>query len=173
MRVSGFTLIEMMITITVAAILLAVAIPSFQTTINNLRVVTQTNELVTDLILAKSEAIKRGAPVSACVRNAAGTGCAGAGTWDTGWLIFTDANSDGIVTTAAGDTILKVHEALSTGSTISSTFTSPVYITYSAMGSLSATGTFQLCRSGYNGRVITIQAATGRTNIAPTTTLCP
>lgn len=80
---SGFTLIELMITLVVVAILLAVGIPSFQTIFETNRLATQANELVTAVNLARSEAIKRG--VNVTVRaNAAG--------FQTGWCIHINDN---------------------------------------------------------------------------------
>lgn len=63
----GFTLIELMITILVVAVIATVGVPSFQTLIQNNRVVTQTNELVTALTLARTEAVKRGRNVQVVV----------------------------------------------------------------------------------------------------------
>ncbi|MFI9650975.1 GspH/FimT family pseudopilin [Guyparkeria sp. GHLCS8-2] len=65
-RSSGFSLIELMITIVVAGILLAVAIPSFRNLILSNELTTTTNEWVTAVNLARSEAIKRSAPVVVC-----------------------------------------------------------------------------------------------------------
>ena len=56
----GFTLLELMVAIAVLAILATVGVPSFQDLIQNNRVTTQTNELVTALNLARTEAVKRG-----------------------------------------------------------------------------------------------------------------
>ena len=85
----GFTLLELMITVAVLAILLSLGVPSFAETIRNNRVAAQTNELVTALSLARSEASKRGMPVSVC---AGATACGGAAEsdWNTGWQVFTD-----------------------------------------------------------------------------------
>ena len=73
----GFTLLELMITVAVLAILLSLGVPSFAETIRNNRVAAQTNELVTALSLARSEASKRGMPVSVCAGAAACGGAAG------------------------------------------------------------------------------------------------
>ncbi|NOY67755.1 MAG: prepilin-type N-terminal cleavage/methylation domain-containing protein [Gammaproteobacteria bacterium] len=63
---SGFTLIEVMMVIVLGSIIITLAIPGFRSFIQNNRIVTQTNGLVTSLILARSEAIKRGTRVSVC-----------------------------------------------------------------------------------------------------------
>jgi type IV fimbrial biogenesis protein FimT len=59
----GFTLLELMVTVAVLAILLTVGVPSFRDLIQNNRVTTQTNELVTALNFARAEAVKRGRSV--------------------------------------------------------------------------------------------------------------
>ena len=66
-RQNGFTLVELMVTVAVLAILSTIAYPSFQSTIRSNRVATTTNELIASLALARSEAIKNthgGAAVS-------------------------------------------------------------------------------------------------------------
>ena len=60
---SGFTLIELMITIAVVAILVTVGIPSFQTLLQSSRMATQSNELIAGLNTARSEAVRRNANI--------------------------------------------------------------------------------------------------------------
>jgi type IV fimbrial biogenesis protein FimT len=57
---TGFTLLELMITIAIAGILVGVAIPSFTSIITSNRLTAYANELVTALNLARNEAVKRG-----------------------------------------------------------------------------------------------------------------
>lgn len=63
-RSSGFTMIELLITIAILGIILAFAVPSFQTMIENNRVTSEANTLLSAVNLARTEAIKRGAVVS-------------------------------------------------------------------------------------------------------------
>ncbi|MFU8819991.1 MAG: GspH/FimT family pseudopilin [Gammaproteobacteria bacterium] len=67
----GFTLLELMVAIAVLAILATVGVPSFRDLIQNNRVTTQTNELVTALNFARAEAVKRGRTVRVTVTQAA------------------------------------------------------------------------------------------------------
>ena len=62
----GFTIIELMMTVTVLALLLGIAVPSFMETVRNNRIISQNNELISSLNLARSEALKRGGSVSVC-----------------------------------------------------------------------------------------------------------
>ena len=86
----GFTLIEMMVTIAVAAILLAVVVPSFRTFTLSQRVKSGSFDLYSTLMLARSEAVKRRATV---------TVAASAADWNNGWTI-----SDGTTTLRTQDT---------------------------------------------------------------------
>lgn len=85
---SGFTILELMITVAVLAILLGIAVPSFTEIIRQNRLSTQTNDLLTATAVARSEAVKRGARVSICPAN--GNTCSGVSEWSSGWLVFTD-----------------------------------------------------------------------------------
>jgi len=83
---AGFTLVELMITIAVLAILIALATPSFTSVINSNRLTAQANNLMADLQLARSEAVRRNRKVSVC-RTTDGAACATAvGDWDS-WLV--------------------------------------------------------------------------------------
>lgn len=94
-RSRGFTLIELMITLLLAAIILALGVPGFQDIVRNNRAATQSNELVAALSLARSEAVKRGARVSLCPSTDQAT-CTGGTNWANGWIVFRDiAANDG------------------------------------------------------------------------------
>ncbi len=98
----GFTLIELMVTVGVVAILAAIAYPSFQGTLRSNRVVSATNEVAGLMSLARSEAIrnKRGGGVCGSTN---GSSCDGS--WNRGMLAWSDANGDGAL--AAGETVLR------------------------------------------------------------------
>ncbi|MCU0936633.1 MAG: GspH/FimT family pseudopilin [Gammaproteobacteria bacterium] len=103
-RERGFTLIELAIVVAVAGILLVVGVPALQDMVRNNRLVTETNNLVAHLNLARSEAVKRRVRVAVCSSadsEAAVPACDGGTDWDTGWVVFVDANSNGSVDDAA------------------------------------------------------------------------
>lgn len=89
----GFTLVELMVTMAVAIILMAVGVPLFQQMLANNRVTGQTNSLVTAMTLARTQAVGRGAPVAVCAkasRDPAVLACGAVGDWVNGWLVFLD-----------------------------------------------------------------------------------
>jgi len=104
----GFTLVELMVTLAVAAILLTVAVPSFTDLIRSNRLTTKTNLFTTALNLARSEAVKRNVKVVVC-KGASGA-CNTGDNWEDGWTVFADEDNDGAVD--AGEAI-RVFEALS------------------------------------------------------------
>lgn len=107
---TGFTLVELMITLVLVSILATISVPSFMSLIANNRLTTQANELVSSLNLARSEAIKRNTRVTVC-RSSTSTSCGG--TWSNGWIVFVDAGTAGSV--EAGDEILRVRNGITNG----------------------------------------------------------
>jgi len=102
--------------LSIAAILITVAVPSYTTFILNNRLTSQVNEFVSSLNLTRSEAIKRGSTITMC-KSATGTSCNTSTTgWDQGWVIFNDIDADNTVDT--GENILLVNAGLSGGNTL-------------------------------------------------------
>lgn len=106
---SGLTLIELMITVVVIGILLALAGPSFLSHIKDNRRTTFINELVSSLNLARSEAAKSNSTVAICP-SSDGLACAG-NNYDAGWIVFRNDDSDQPpAVDSPGELILRVHE---------------------------------------------------------------
>jgi type IV fimbrial biogenesis protein FimT len=169
LRQDGFTLIELMVTISVMAILLAIAVPSFSQFIINNRLTSQINQLVSDISLARSESATRGARIAICTSTDGAT-CAGAGSWEQGRIVFVDTNNDGAHQTA--EPLLKVTEQLSGSNTLALS-SGAFFIQFRPYGGLSpAAGvSFHLCSpSSATGKQVAV-AATGRPLV--TTVACP
>lgn len=116
----GFSLVEMMVAVSIMAILASVAIPSFQSMIRNQRVKSASFELFASLMVARSEAIKRNTDVTITPVTA--------GSWQDGWQI------------AEGATVLKNQAALA-GIAVSD---APATLTYRRTGRASAEASFQI-----------------------------
>lgn len=163
--VKGFTLIEMMMVLTIAALLLTVAVPSFRTFTQNSKLTKQVNLLAASVSMARGEAAKRGARVVLCQSNnpaASSPSCDGtAGTWSNGWVAFVDSvtvNSS----FDAGELVVGVYSAES-GVDIMTDFGAT--LVFNADGTTTTAGnkTFAVCddRGVGKGKQLEI-AATGR-----------
>jgi type IV fimbrial biogenesis protein FimT len=122
-RDTGFTLVELLITIVVASILLAIGVPAFKDFIKNNRVTAQANDLVSAIQLARSEALKRGTVMVVCASNDQAT-CTGKDTWLDGWIVFSDLNRNGAPDIGTGkcleteDCVMLRRKGLSSGGTL-------------------------------------------------------
>ena len=117
--IKGFTIIELMLVVSVMGILLAVGLPSLQNTVSRISTNTQAKTLVSSLSFARSEAIKRGGVVSICA-SSNGTDCA-ADAWGDGWAVFIDNNGDADGAAGSidvGDQILRVYQGLGSNSLV-------------------------------------------------------
>ena len=95
----GFTVIELMVVVSIVAILLALATPSFTPLIERWRVQQTIKGLESTLYYARSEAIKRGGNVSIRKHPTGTNGCqlaSDTANWDCGWFVFIDTNSNGV-----------------------------------------------------------------------------
>jgi type IV fimbrial biogenesis protein FimT len=110
---AGFTLIELMITISIAAILLAIGIPSFRYVTSANRASSEINGLLGDMQFARAEAIRQGLSVTVCSKAAASLTCSGSTSWETGWLVFQDSGVIGTVDGTEAANLLKVQGAFS------------------------------------------------------------
>jgi type IV fimbrial biogenesis protein FimT len=80
-------MLEILVVVVIVGILSVMAVPDLRAFLHKHRAATQANEFVTDLNLARSEAIRRGARVTIC-KSADGVDCASNGEWGQGWMVF-------------------------------------------------------------------------------------
>lgn len=156
----GFTLVELMITIAVLAVLLGIAVPAFTDSTLGSKLRAQANDLAAAALLARSEAIKRNQAVTLCASSDGAT-CTGA--WANGWIIRT-----------AGGSVIQARGAAPSGFLINSSVTSLVFL---PSGISATSATLTVCRAapsvGSQERVVEV-GATGRATVSTTTTAsCP
>jgi type IV fimbrial biogenesis protein FimT len=135
----GFTLIELMFTVALAVILTALAAPSVQKLLKTNRVQTEASAFVGDLMLARTEAVKRGQNVSACV-SSDGANCLTTNTWQSGWIVFADPTAACSATTSTTPAI-RVRKAFAGSDTMVASVSSTACITFNREGFTSNLGT--------------------------------
>lgn len=178
---AGFTLVEMMVTLVLMAIMVGLAVPGFGILIKNNRIETQTSAMYSALMLARSEGLKRVSRITVC-RSSNGTSCATSGGWEQGWIVFDDCNNNAVVNTGtcdggANEEILRWDQPLTGGNTLRGTTDVASYISYVGNGyTVTTSNTFQsgtlvLCddRGFTSNASAIIISATGRPRIVEAT----
>ena len=133
-RQTGFSLLELMATVAIGGILLAVGLPSFVNLIKSNRLTTQTNSVLTALHLARNEAINRGHNIRVLT-------ISGDEDWAAGWQVRLDVDNDGV--TDAEDTVLRsfdaIEEATLVGDVDNVTYQSSGFITTTSASTIKLT----------------------------------
>jgi type IV fimbrial biogenesis protein FimT len=146
----GFTIIELMITILVLAVLISLGAPNLYQMIVNNRLTTEVNSLVAGLQYARSEALRRNTVV---------TIGASSTDWSSGWNVWIDTDADNAVD--GTETLLRSQNSQASGYTIeppSSVTTSPAALRFNANGTIANASplVMEVCKSGSVGRVVTV-----------------
>ena len=142
----GFTLIELIITLSVITILIAI-IPSVSATlINSNKVTIALNSIASDMALARTEAIKRNENVQLC-KSTDGENCLRASQWESGWIVFVDKNKNRW--REETEQILVYRPAFDTISIVYRGSGSSHYIRYRSDGATGVNGTFALCSDSH------------------------
>ncbi|MES2786505.1 MAG: GspH/FimT family pseudopilin [Pseudomonadota bacterium] len=148
-RNRGFTLIELLLSLAISGVLLAIALPSLGSVMSSQRLNTASADFFSALLLARSEAIKRGSNVTVC-KSADGVACARDGGWEQGWLVFADTDENGLRGTT--ETTILQAAALDGKVRLTGNLNVSRYITFTAAGSTQLTsgafqaGTLTFCR---------------------------
>jgi len=145
----GFTLMELMVTLSIAAIVMSIGIPSFNSTLRSNRLTAAANQLVTSLNLARSEAVKRAQPVVVRKTDAE---------WESGWQVFVDVdrssaavtnvfndNGDTTLCEAGEDCVLRIYEPLPATFTLRGNINFTNFIRYQPDGDSNNFGSFVIC----------------------------
>ena len=138
-RCRGLSLYELIIAVAVVSAL-SVGTASLHGFVARQRIAAHTNQLLGDLHLARSEAIKRNAPVTVC-KSRTGLDCTPESSWREGWIVFVDADLNYSV--AAAEPVIRVQQAIA-NATVDFRGSSPHHLHYNSMG-VSDNGTFTLC----------------------------
>lgn len=159
----AFTLFELIVTVAIAGMLLALAAPSMREVILSNQMASRTNELIADLNFARAQAVAYTQPTSLCWSgnpDAETPTCGGTGGWQTGWLVFLDADADGDIEAddalidrdlsggiSIADALLRRHSSRSNIGEIDLTGNTNVAdrVTFLANGLSSTTGTITVC----------------------------
>lgn len=152
----GFTLAEMLIVVTIMAIIMALAIPSFNKSIRENRVLTAANAFASAIATARAEAVRRGKMVSVCP-SADGAACGS--NWSLGWIVYVE--KDTVVAGGAPDvgTVLVTGDALK-AVVATKTAGANNWIRFSSRGLTEELTTLQIkpetCNAGYSFQELTI-----------------
>ncbi|GFE83369.1 hypothetical protein GCM10011487_53690 [Steroidobacter agaridevorans] len=151
----GFTLVELIVALSIAAILLAIAVPSYSNSQLNSQLRASANDLIASINLARSEAIKRGTTVTLCA-SSDGENCGGE--WHEGWLVLREADGlhEAVILHSAGAIPADFQLTESSGNAT---------LLFQSTGVDTTAASFTLCRSrpsaGSQERVVSMDA-TGR-----------
>jgi type IV fimbrial biogenesis protein FimT len=137
----GWTLIELLIAISIAALLMLIAVPDFQKLLAKQRIDIAARDLFAAILLTRAEAIRRAERVDLIP--------ASDGDWQSGWIIFVDANNNHLLD--ADEKIIHTHAPLATTLVIESHLhdRSRPAIAYGANGRSRASGNGQLAQPGH------------------------
>jgi len=172
-RSRGFTLIELMVTLVIAAILLTIGVPSFTNLMIKSQLSGQVQEFYGAIGSARSEAIKQGNFVSIC-RSADGSHCGSDNSfnWSDGWIVFADPNNNGArdnIGSANEEPLLRVFPALPTNYTLYANNNFKYYVTYDRFGMANNIGTFVFCANSDKTKARAIILTRTRPRIATDT----
>lgn len=137
---SGLTLVEVMITLSVMAILAAISAPSFNGVLASSQQVSTRDELLNTIAFARSEAVTRGTDIIICAKAENSYSCSASTdiktSWQHGWLVFQDSNGDA---NASNTEILQTFDA--PNANIAMNFSGSTAVTFNHRGRLSNAGT--------------------------------
>lgn len=173
-RSRGYSLVEVLVTLLVLSVLISLSVVGFRSVGNSMQLTAATNSFITNLNLARSEAIKRNQRVVLC-KSSDGVVCSSSGGWHQGWIVFHDANNNG--QREAGESVVWRVENLGAEVRVNGNLSVSRYVSYSPTGETRLpsgafqAGTVTVCRQspeGTDARQIVLNAV-GRARVQTTT----
>lgn len=137
----GFNIIELMLTLAIVAVLLAIAVPGFRLITQNSQQRNAIADINNMLARVRTEVAARHRGVTVCVSDDQAT-CSGNATWEDGWIVFIDTDEDG--THDVGEATVAIHQAFPEGITIR-TLGVTSGLTYDNDGLPASAATFRYC----------------------------
>jgi len=169
---SGFTLLELLVTVSILAIVLSLSAPGMRSLVTGQELRSKANLLTSTLAYARNEAVSRVATISVCGSNGAGA-CSGSTDLSNGWLVFLDENANG--TLDGSEELLK--QGGEEGGNITLTLASATtFVQYSDQGESSELRNIFLCKENAgnnpkNSRTVVVSVV-GSTRVVSGAT-CP
>ncbi len=138
----GFTLVELLVTLTVLIVTLAIGIPFYDNMIANNRAIALSNDFIRTFNLAKSEAVTRGSFAGICANGGTDSSPSCGSDWTNGWFVYEDANWDASYDSAssAGETVIKIWQALEPGIYVDMAPSSATAIMFTSTGQKFSSG---------------------------------
>jgi type IV fimbrial biogenesis protein FimT len=134
----------MMVVLAISTVLLRIALPSYDSLVNDGRLAALSNELTGAVHLARSEAVKRAEDVTLCAANVGLSDCANSQTWQNGWVVLA-SNGEVLLRREALDSIFSMRDA------------SPAVplgrITFTSMGFTAIDRAIQICGPNSDPRI--------------------
>ncbi len=153
---AGFTMIELLVVITIVTILMGVGVPSFKYVTNSNRLSAEVNGLLGDMQMARAQAMKEGRTVTICSSPPNQLTCSGSTDWSSGWIVFSDPTDVGVVD--ADEPILRAQKPLHAGDTLVDPTGTLSKVTFNRAGFVSLAG------MPVDGITLTLHDATANAN---------
>lgn len=140
----GLTLVELLVTLALTGLVLGLAAPSFTLMVGNAKRSSAVTEVVASVLFARSEAVRRGEPVTLCA-SSSGSTCSSATdpAWEEGWMVFVDPDANKVP--ASSEDVLRVHRPENPSYGLDGSDSIARGITFALDGVPSAQGSLTLC----------------------------
>ena len=157
----GYTLIEILVSLLIVAIVGGIAVPSFNTMINKNTQTSSLNTFIGSLHFARSEAVKRSRQVVLCPSTDK-LRCNFAHNWDSGWIAFIDSDQD--ISRDVDEEVIKIENGFSNGYTLKGSADVADYIRFRGDGFTRESGEFVICDPRGSGSAkVVIVSISGKT----------